>query len=167
MSRLLRIYVSYFRTAAWAMALAALFFFFYGAVRTSAPLPSIFWYGVALGLMILIVTFVITTKYADVMVVDQGLRVADIISSLRMTKKAEQPKSASIVIPCFNEASSVPFLTAQLGEIASALRSLHALDNIELIFVDDGSIDDTLTVNRRLGKYIFMKPNVYFTAQAH
>ena len=151
MSRLLRIYVSYFRTGAWSMALAALFFFFYGAVRTSAPIPSIFWYGVALGLMILIVTFVLTTKYADIMVVDQGLRVADIISSLRMTKKAEQPKSASIVIPCFNEASSVPILTAQLGEIASALRSLHALDNIELIFVDDGSIDDTV---QQLERYL-------------
>lgn len=144
MSRLLRIYISYFKTAAWAMVFATLFFFFYGAVRTSAPLPSIFWYGVALGLMVVIVSFFITTKYANVMAVDAGLRVADIISSLRVTKKAEQPKSASIVIPCFNEASSVPILAAHLGDVVNALRSEHSLQTIELIFVDDGSADNTV-----------------------
>lgn len=165
MTRLLRIYASYLKIAMWAMVSAAFFFSFYGAVRTSAPLPSIFWYGVALGLMILIVTFVITTKYADVIVVDQGLRVADIISSLRMRKTAEQPKSASIVIPCFNEASSVPILTAQLGEIATALRSLHALDNIELIFVDDGSTDDTV---QQLERYLkSLEPRVRIQLLRH
>lgn len=144
MSRLLRIYLSYFKTSAWAMVFAGVFFFLYGAVRTSAPLPSIYWYGLALGLMIVIVTFFITTRYADLMVVDAGIRTADIISSLRMTKKAEQPKSASIVIPCFNEASSVPILAAHIGGVIDALRSEHSLRNIELILVDDGSIDDTI-----------------------
>jgi dolichol-phosphate mannosyltransferase len=46
----------------------------------------------------------------------------------------------SIVIPCFNEESNVARIGAELD---SALGSVRAFGRVEVVFVDDGSSDDT------------------------
>jgi len=55
----------------------------------------------------------------------------------------------SIVVPLYNEASGLPRLHAQLSEVARALREKRGLA-VEVIYVDDGSRDDTLAVARGL-----------------
>jgi polyisoprenyl-phosphate glycosyltransferase len=51
----------------------------------------------------------------------------------------------SIVVPLHNEAASLPRLHAQLIEVAQALGSARSLA-CEVIYVDDGSSDDTLAI---------------------
>jgi len=51
----------------------------------------------------------------------------------------------SIIIPCFNEESSIPLF---YDEIISVLKSVN--EQIEFIFVDDGSKDNTLDILREL-----------------
>ena len=51
----------------------------------------------------------------------------------------------SIVIPCFNEEESVPIFFKEVEKIA-----LQIHEDIEYIFVDDGSKDGTLSVLKEL-----------------
>ena len=46
----------------------------------------------------------------------------------------------TIIVPCFNEAESVPRLLDELGGVA---RGLSATEPVDLLFVDDGSTDET------------------------
>jgi polyisoprenyl-phosphate glycosyltransferase len=55
----------------------------------------------------------------------------------------------SIVVPLYNEARGLPRLHAQLSEVARALRAQRGLA-VEVVYVDDGSRDDTLAVARSL-----------------
>jgi polyisoprenyl-phosphate glycosyltransferase len=55
----------------------------------------------------------------------------------------------SIVVPLHNEAASLARLHAQLAEVALALRAGRSLA-CEVIYVDDGSRDDTLAIARAL-----------------
>jgi dolichol-phosphate mannosyltransferase len=48
--------------------------------------------------------------------------------------------SVAIVVPCFNEESTLPLLRAALDRLRSALRETY---DIEMLFVDDGSTDGT------------------------
>ncbi len=48
----------------------------------------------------------------------------------------------AIVIPCYNETESLPHLAAALARLRSALAGQY---QIELLLVDDGSTDDTVT----------------------
>jgi len=57
----------------------------------------------------------------------------------RLSKTAHQ-KSLSIVIPCYNEEEGIPYLISQLNP---AVQKLQQNYQVELIFVDDGSIDKT------------------------
>jgi len=52
----------------------------------------------------------------------------------------------SIIIPCFNEESSIPLF---YDEIIAVLKFVN--EQIEFIFVDDGSKDNTLNILRELG----------------
>jgi len=52
----------------------------------------------------------------------------------------------SLIIPCFNEESSIPLF---YDEIIKVLKSVN--EQMEFIFVDDGSKDNTLNVLRELG----------------
>ncbi|MGW4462219.1 glycosyltransferase family 2 protein [Micromonospora sp. NPDC004704] len=53
----------------------------------------------------------------------------------------------SVVVPCFNEADSLELLHAKVtAEVAAAG------EDFEVIYVDDGSSDDTLTVMRKLAE---------------
>ncbi len=49
-------------------------------------------------------------------------------------------KSLSIVIPCYNEEEGIPHLVTQLNP---AVQKLQQHYQVELVFVDDGSIDKT------------------------
>ena len=51
----------------------------------------------------------------------------------------------SIVIPCFNEEDSIPIFFREVEKIASQID-----EEIDYIFVDDGSIDGTLNVLKKL-----------------
>jgi glycosyltransferase involved in cell wall biosynthesis len=55
----------------------------------------------------------------------------------------------SIVVPLFNEAASLPSLHDRLIEIAQKLATDRALA-CEVVYVDDGSIDNTLSIARAL-----------------
>jgi polyisoprenyl-phosphate glycosyltransferase len=55
----------------------------------------------------------------------------------------------SIVVPIYNEAAGLPRVHADLTEVARNLGSRRALD-CEVIYVDDGSEDETLAVARTL-----------------
>jgi polyisoprenyl-phosphate glycosyltransferase len=55
----------------------------------------------------------------------------------------------SIVVPCFNEAKGLPQFHEQLSAAAHALRQKRGL-SCEVVYVDDGSRDDTFDVARGL-----------------
>src|SRR5499426_603217 len=55
----------------------------------------------------------------------------------------------SIVVPVYNEAGNLPGLHARIVEVATALRSKPRLVT-EVVYIDDGSRDDTLAVARKL-----------------
>ncbi len=52
----------------------------------------------------------------------------------------------SIVIPCYNEAENVPALRAELWPVVQRLRNEGPGQSVELIFVDDGSRDNTASL---------------------
>jgi dolichol-phosphate mannosyltransferase len=56
------------------------------------------------------------------------------------------PKLISLVIPVLNEADNIGLLWDRLGEVTKT----NAGYSFEVVFVDDGSTDDTATVIRRL-----------------
>jgi polyisoprenyl-phosphate glycosyltransferase len=55
----------------------------------------------------------------------------------------------SIVVPVHNEAASLPRLHAELTAVARTLELAHGLA-CEVIYVDDGSLDDTLAIIHQL-----------------
>ncbi|MGT2844060.1 glycosyltransferase family 2 protein [Streptococcus hongkongensis] len=62
----------------------------------------------------------------------------------------------SIIVPCYNEQESISRFFAEISQIE------HAMSNeleIEYIFIDDGSVDDTLTILRQLTTQF---PNVHY-----
>src|SRR6476661_10521506 len=55
----------------------------------------------------------------------------------------------SIVVPLYNEAAGLVSLHQRLGDLAKALRQRYGLAS-EVVYVDDGSADATLTIARSL-----------------
>lgn len=49
----------------------------------------------------------------------------------------------SIVVPCFNEQAAIPIFCKKIAEVSEKMKSLAVF---EIIFVDDGSKDETLNV---------------------
>lgn len=66
-------------------------------------------------------------------------------------------KLLSIVVPCYNEES---VLNIFYNEIRNVMNSVNNI-NFELLFIDDGSSDKTLTILKELAK---KDCNVYFTS---
>jgi polysaccharide deacetylase family protein (PEP-CTERM system associated) len=65
-----------------------------------------------------------------------------------LTPRASRP-SITIVVPCFNEEQSLPYLANTLGELAANLETRWA---VHYVFVDDGSSDATwATLERTFG----------------
>ena len=58
-------------------------------------------------------------------------------------------RGLSIVVPLHNEHASLPRLHARLTDVARELRATRSL-GCEVVYVDDGSRDDTLTIARGL-----------------
>ncbi len=71
------------------------------------------------------------------------------MSSANQPRPASARAGLSIVVPIYNEAAGLPRLHADLTEVARHLHSRRALD-CEVVYVDDGSEDDTLAVARAL-----------------
>lgn len=55
----------------------------------------------------------------------------------------------SVVVPCFNEQESIPIFYDEINKIEYKMKNKV---NFEIIFVDDGSKDDTLEVAKKLNK---------------
>lgn len=55
----------------------------------------------------------------------------------------------SVIVPCLNEQESIPIFYNEIDKIANKMKDQV---NFELIFVDDGSKDDTLNVTKELNK---------------
>ncbi len=72
--------------------------------------------------------------------------MADSNNELRATAQA---RGLSIVVPLYNEAASLARLHARLIEVARSLAAKRALA-CEVVYVDDGSGDDTLAIARAL-----------------
>ncbi|MBU7587109.1 MAG: glycosyltransferase family 2 protein [Nostoc sp. TH1S01] len=64
-------------------------------------------------------------------------------SRFSLLKKIEQQQSISIIVPCFNESEGIASLKKKLGPVLTELRATRS---VEVIFVDDGSSDDTFLI---------------------
>src|SRR5260221_4573589 len=71
------------------------------------------------------------------------------VSGLSTTAATAAAQGLSIVVPLYNEAAGLAFLHARLGEMAKALRQSYGLA-CEVVYVDDGSADATLSIARGL-----------------
>jgi len=69
--------------------------------------------------------------------------------SIDQARHAAARAGLSIVVPVYNEAVGLPRLHADLTDLARRLRDQRALA-CEVVYVDDGSADDTLAVARTL-----------------
>src|SRR4030088_1519832 len=72
------------------------------------------------------------------------------VSGLTTTAATAAGQGLSIVVPLYNEAAGLALLHARLGEMAKALRQRHGLP-CEVVYIDDGSADATLSIARGLG----------------
>src|SRR5215470_4073671 len=67
----------------------------------------------------------------------------------RPNATAAKPQGLSIVVPVHNEAAGLPALHARIAEAVARLKATRALD-VEVVYVDDGSSDQTAAVAREL-----------------
>src|SRR5450631_2737566 len=67
------------------------------------------------------------------------------VSGLSTTAATAAAQGLSIVVPLYNEAAGLASLHARLGELAKALRQRFGV-GCEVVYVDDGSTDATLSV---------------------
>src|SRR6202171_5013687 len=71
------------------------------------------------------------------------------VSGLSTTAATAAAQGLSIVVPLYNEAAGLALLHARLGEMAKALRQRYGVA-CEVVYVDDGSADATLSIARLL-----------------
>src|SRR3981081_2210041 len=71
------------------------------------------------------------------------------VSGLSTTAANAAAQGLSIVVPLYNEAAGLAFLHERLGELAKNLRQRYGLA-CEVVYVDDGSSDATLSIARGL-----------------
>ena len=73
-------------------------------------------------------------------------------------------KVISVIVPCFNEQESIPAFYKEICNIALEMEQRYSV-GFELLFVDDGSYDDTLSIIKKLSisdnriKYISFSRN--------
>jgi polyisoprenyl-phosphate glycosyltransferase len=72
------------------------------------------------------------------------------VSSLTTTSATAAAQGLSIVVPIYNEAAGLEALHRRISDLASALRQRHRLTS-EVVYVDDGSTDATLSIANALG----------------
>ena len=71
------------------------------------------------------------------------------VSGLTTTAATAAAQGLSIVVPLYNEAAGLALLHERLSRLAKTLRQNYGLD-CEVVYVDDGSTDATLTIARGL-----------------
>jgi polyisoprenyl-phosphate glycosyltransferase len=71
------------------------------------------------------------------------------VSNLSTTAATATAQGLSIVVPVYNEAAGLARLHQRLNDLATALRQRYGLA-CEVVYVDDGSSDETLTIARGL-----------------
>src|SRR3984885_11463945 len=71
------------------------------------------------------------------------------VSGLTTTAANAAAQGLSIVVPVYNEAASLAALHDRLRELAKRLKARYGL-GCEVVYVDDGSADTTLTIARGL-----------------
>jgi glycosyltransferase involved in cell wall biosynthesis len=71
------------------------------------------------------------------------------VSSLSTTAATAAAQGLSIVVPVYNEAAGLAALHARLNALAASLRQRFGLP-CEVVYVDDGSTDTTLSIARSL-----------------
>jgi len=71
------------------------------------------------------------------------------VSNLSTTAATAAAQGLSIVVPVYNEAGGLVALHQRLTELAASLRQRHGL-SCEVVYVDDGSQDQTLAIARGL-----------------
>src|SRR6202042_3589617 len=72
------------------------------------------------------------------------------VSGLSTTAATAAAQGLSIVVPLYNEAAGLALLHQRLGGLARALKQRYGLA-CEVVYIDDGSGDDTLGIARGLG----------------
>src|SRR4030088_698879 len=72
------------------------------------------------------------------------------VSGLSTTAANAAAQGLSIVVPLYNEATGLALLHQRLGALAKTLRQRYRLA-CEVVYVDDGSADATLSIARGLG----------------
>ena len=77
------------------------------------------------------------------------MNVGTDVSSLTTTAATAAAQGLSIVVPLYNEAAGLALLHERLSRLAKTLRQNYGLD-CEVVYVDDGSTDATLTIARGL-----------------
>src|SRR5262249_4087681 len=71
------------------------------------------------------------------------------VSSLTTTAATAAAQGLSIVVPVYNEAAGLESLHRRLSDLATVLQQRYRL-GCEVVYVDDGSTDSTLSVARGL-----------------
>src|SRR5215475_7713441 len=80
----------------------------------------------------------------------QSMMLGSDVSALTNTGAgAAAAAGLSIVVPVYNEAAGLTALHARLCDLAKSLRQRHGL-GCEVVYVDDGSADATLSIARAL-----------------
>lgn len=59
-------------------------------------------------------------------------------------------KLISIVVPCYNEQEVLPLFYSEITKVMAQIKEKHADTEFELLFINDGSKDDTLKLLREL-----------------
>jgi cellulose synthase/poly-beta-1,6-N-acetylglucosamine synthase-like glycosyltransferase len=120
------------------MALSASLIVLFAGIRTSSLPVSVGWYAIGFGVLFSALAYAYARAQAKV-AQDVRRQISQLISSVTL-KRSRTPERVSIVVPFFNIASEVDTLVRRTADIANEVRSKH---RVELIFVDDGSSDDT------------------------
>src|SRR5690349_157872 len=77
------------------------------------------------------------------------MKLGSDVSGLSTTAATAAAQGLSIVVPLYNEAAGLAHLHARLCTLARTLKQRHGLD-CEVVYVDDGSADATLSIARGL-----------------
>src|SRR3954464_14473742 len=77
------------------------------------------------------------------------MKLGSDVSGLSTTAANAAAKGLSVVVPVYNEAAGLSALHERLIAIAHTLRRRYGLTT-EVVYVDDGSTDDTLAIAQGL-----------------
>ena len=86
------------------------------------------------------------------------------VSRLSTTAASAAAQGLSIVVPLYNEAAGLAMLHERLIGLARTLKARYGLAS-EVVYVDDGSADNTLAIARTLARRRARRPGGVAVAQ--